>query len=361
MGYLSNVNRKKIFQDRWLIVAFVIFTISGILIMRNEKTNYLYSGRIEISDGTEYRYLLKNEVIDENRVKETLEKYKDRTFPQDFKHIDIKDYFIMKNITRVYGMELEDTEQPFFHKRQEIMKAKNENLIPQNMDSLIMGYAEGWKIVTENFYIQIYALWIVLMLIFLPIYNEDHRFKIDELISSTEFGTKKLSKIRIRNVYEIICELYFWAVAIYLFLIFMVYGIDGYNLPIQNSPKYLLSPMNVNYLTAFLYQLLGGFVCTCFVGNVFLWISRFIEDVKMGYAVIMGIVVIDYGFRYFMSSAGFHFISVFSPIVALNMGNIVFYENIMNISSIVMRISIYILVTAVSTLILSKMKKIGSG
>jgi len=361
MSYLSNVNRKKIFRDKWLIVAFIIFTISSIFILRNEKTDYLYSGRVEISDGTEYRYLLANEIIDENRVKETLEKYKDRIFPQDFRYIDIKDYFVMRNITQIYGMELEDTEQSFFHKRQEIMKAQNEYSTPQNIDSIAMGYAEGWKIVTENFFIQIYALWVVLMLIFLPIYNEDHRFKTDELISSTEFGTDKLNKIRIRNVYEIISELYLWAVAIYLFLIFMMYGIAGYNLPVQNSPKYLLSPMNINYLTAFLYQLLGGFIATCFVGNVFLWISRFIEDVKMGYAVTMGIVVIDYGFRYFMSSAGFHFISTLSPIVAVNMENMLFGENIMNISSIIFRLLIYIFVIAVSTFLLSKIKKMGSG
>lgn len=356
MSYLSNLNRKKIFRYNWMIVAFVILTISSILIIQNEKTNYLYSGRIEISDGTEYRYLLENEVIDENKVKETLEKYEDRTFPQDFRHIDIKDYFIMRNITQIYGMELEDTGQSFFQRRQEIMKVQNEKLIPENMVSFVMGYAEGWKIITDNFYMQIYALWAILMFIFLPIYNEDRRFKMEGLIAATEFGSDRLNRIRIRNVYEIISGLYLGAVVIYLLFIFMMYGIEGYDLMIQNSPKYLLSPMDMNYLTAFLYQLLIGFIVTCFVGNIFLWLSKFIEDVKMGYAFIMGIVALDYGFRYLMLSKGLNFIPTLSPIVALNMGNILFSENIMNIPSITVRLLIYIFVVTISTFSLSKIK-----
>lgn len=356
MSYLSNVNRKKIFRYNWLIVAFVILTISSILIIQNEKTKYLYSGRLEISDGTEYRYLLENEVIDENEVKEILEKYKDRTFPQDFRHIDIKDYFVMTNITQIYGMALEDTEQSFFQKRQEIMKDQNKKLIPENMDSFVMGYAEGWKIIIDNFYMQIYTLWVILMFIFLPIYNEDRRFKMEGLIAATEFGSDRLNRIRIRNVYEIIGGLYFVAVVIYLLFIFMMYGIEGYNLLIQNSPKYLLSPMDMNYLTAFLYQLLIGFIVTCFVGNVFLWLSKFIEDVKMGYALIMGIIALDYGFRYLMLSKGLGFISTLSPIVALNMENILFGENIVNISSINVRLIIYIFVVTISTFMLSKIK-----
>lgn len=357
MIYLSNVNRRKIFQNKWLIIAFAVFTISTLFILKNEKDNYLLSARIEISDGTEYRYLLENEIVDENRVKEALGKYKNKIFPQDFKYVDIKDYFLMKNITQIYGMDLNNQEKSFFHMREEIMKAQNANLSSQKIDSLVMGYAEGWKIVIENFHIQLYVLLVLLMLIFLPVYNEDHTYKINELICSTEFGTYKLNKIRIGNIYEIIAEIYFLGMAIYLFLIFMIYGIEGYLLPIQNSPQYFLSSVNMNYLTVFMYQLICGFIVSCFIGNIFLWISRFIKDVKLGYAIVMAIVVFDYGLRYFMLSIGFNYISIFSPISTVNAENILlFTEKIISISTIAFRPFAFLFPTFISTIILSRYK-----
>lgn len=298
MCYLSNINRKKIFSEQWWIFALVVFTFSSILILRGEKTNYLESGRLEISDGTEYRYLLERENIDERKIKETLEKYKDGKFPEDFRYIDIKDYFLMQNITQVYGMALEDTGGSFYHHREEIIKDYHGNIRLKNIDSFEMGYSEGWKIISENFHKQLYVLWILLSIVLLPIYNEDQRFRMEELIQSTEHGKKELKKIRVRNAYEIMTILYFLSGAIYLFLVFMVYGLEGYDLMIQNSPKYLLSPVIMNYLAAFLYQLFCGLIITFFVGNLLLWMSKGIEDVKTGYAILMGLVVVDYGLEF---------------------------------------------------------------
>lgn len=358
MRYLPNRNRKKIFSDRWWILALAVFSISSILILRNEKANYLASGRLEISDGTEYRYLLERETIDEGKIKETLEKYRDHQFPEDFRSMDIKDYFLMQNITQVYGMTLEDTGESFYNHREGIIKDHYGNIGLKNIDSLAMGYSEGWKIIGENFHKQLYVLWIFLSMILLPIYNEDRRFRTEELIQSTEHGKKALEKIRVRNAYEIMTILYFLSVAIYLFLIFMVYGLEGYDLMIQNSPKYFLSPVHMNHLTVFLHQLFYGLIVTFFVGNLFLWISKGIEDVKTGYAILMGFVVVDYGLGFVSSKGDFNFISMLSPIMAVQVENFLLGgHRIMGISHFLWIPMIFLLITVISTILLLKTRR----
>ena len=154
-----------------------------------------------------------------------------------------------------------------------------------------------------------------------------------------------------RNAYEIMTLLYLLAVVIYLFLTFMVYGVQGHDLMIQNSPKYFLSPVNMNYLTVLLYQLICGFIVTCFIGNIFLWISKYIEDVKTGYAIVMGLGVIDYGLR-FVSSTG---IFTLSPILAVQAENILLDgKNIMGISSLVFIPFIFLLMIIISSILIGK-------
>ena len=125
MNYLVKINRKKIFPDRFLLLVVISCLLCSVFSLRKEQSDYLTQNRLEIADGSEYRYLLKNTSLDENIVTEKLNQYRDNTFPEDFTSIKIEDYYLMKNITQVYGMDSEKwpkTGKSFYQDRENQIK-----------------------------------------------------------------------------------------------------------------------------------------------------------------------------------------------------------------------------------------------
>ncbi|MEK4058316.1 MULTISPECIES: hypothetical protein [Paenibacillus] len=330
MSYLSKLNRSKILNINvfgFLLALFLILTFYN---LDTIKTGYLNQARYEVTDGTEYRYFYQPEVLDEVEINKILEKYRELSLPEDRNKADVADLPALDMIVQVYGSDwtgIRDVSaEQFYQDRADIIRSAHEEAGSSRKgnsngtfaaaslsEPIRMGYAEGWKNVNSGMNQCVFIVLILISILLIPIFNEDETLGVDGLVKSTMFGKRKLSRVRIINAFQLSSLLYLAAVAIYITPIFFMYGLQGADLPIQSSPQFFLSMVEVNYFEQFLINLVIGYVAISLMTGITLLISVLVTQVYTGYALLLFTIAISYAIQ--MSEVFFlkHYVGNFLP------------------------------------------------
>ncbi|WP_326403676.1 hypothetical protein [Paenibacillus ottowii] len=294
------------------------------------KTGYLNQARYEVTDGTEYRYLYQPEVLDKVKINKILDKYGKLSLPEDRNRADVADLPALDMIIQVYGWDwtgIRDVSaKKFYQDRADIIRSAQEKAGSSRegnsngtfaaaslSEPIRIGYAEGWKNVNSGMSQCVFIVLVLIFIVLVPIFNEDEALGVDGLVKSTKFGKRKLSRIRIINAFQLSSLLYLAAVAIYITPIFFMYGVQGADLPIQSSPQFFLSMVEVNYFEQFLINLVIGYVAISLMTGITLLISVLVTEVYTGYALLLFTIAISYAIQ--MSKVFFlkHYVGNFLP------------------------------------------------
>jgi len=312
MRYLSSLNRRKILSENAFVFLIALLVILSFHHIFSVKNAYLDEGRYEVADGTEYRFLYKNEYLTAEKVNEILSKYGEVNLPEEIKKVDIRDLKIVQMISQVYGWEFNEikviSDEQFYKDRQKVMNELGEvevsdNYISQsemsNTDSVIaspveVGYAEGWKMINSGMQKCVWIDLIIIFIILIPVFNEDKTLGVDNLVRSTRTGRLKLDKIRIINAFQLAGLIYLMTMTIFLVPVFFMYGFKGTDLLIQSDPQYFLSSISVSFFEQFIINLAIGYISVAVMTGIALLISMIITDVYTGYAVLLFIAAASY-------------------------------------------------------------------
>lgn len=314
MNYLRNVNRRKILPFHILIFAIAIFFISSLIIVKQVSRTYIAnSKRIEISDGTEYRYLLERKIIGNKEAKNIIDKYKLPKSNLDPQTFEIKDYLIGENINSILDKDVDD----FFNYRNNLVNKYYGGA--NKLNNLEIGYCEGWKNLIENFPKQVYLIWTILVFTILPVLRSDERILgMDELVKSTFLGKKPLKKTRIINTMEVATILFFLGIGIYTLVVLYLYSMEGYDLLIQNWRQYFIFPYNFNFIQYYMYKLIIGYVDTVFVAFLLLLMGGLIKDLRINWTIILSYIYLTYGLKNLIDFKTLRFAYLVSPLSLLN-------------------------------------------
>ncbi|RUT46318.1 hypothetical protein EJP82_12650 [Paenibacillus anaericanus] len=337
------------------------------------KTGYLNQARYEVTDGTEYRYFYQPEVLDEDEINKILEKYRELSLPEDRNTADVADLPALDMIIQVYGWDwtgIRDVSvEQFYQDRAGIIRSVQEEegssregnsngtfAAASLSEPIRMGYAEGWKNVNSGMSQCVLIVLVLISIVLVPIFNEDETLGVDGLVKSTRFGKLKLSRIRIINAFQLSSLLYLAAVAIYITPIFFMYGLQGADLPIQSSPQFFLSMVEVNYLEQFLINLVIGYVAISLMTGITLLVSVLVTQVYTSYAVLLFIMAVSYAIQ--MTELFFlkHYLGNFLPVQMAEFSSYYSsYESYGGISKMLTVPFISVVVLFVLLLILSKL------
>lgn len=295
MKFLLEVNRKRILPFPCLPVLCLFFLLSSIYLIKMEQGRYLQESlHVEISDGTEYRYLMEETWYDETKVEDLIAKY---DLPQENlvkENISINEFLPVESINDALLQGDKQPSQGFFEYRMNLIKKAGQTQGAKPMDRLLIGYCEGWKVLLRNFDKIFYAVALALLFLLVPVMKEDERFKTKDMVEATLYGKKKLFQARLINGLEIGVFTYVGGVALFSLLVLFIYGSDGRDLFIQNSREFFLFPIQVTYLQYFSYKFLNGLALTICLVFLFLFLGDRIKDVKVSFSLVLAYVSIHF-------------------------------------------------------------------
>lgn len=315
MKFLLEVNRKRILPFPCLPVLCLFLLLSSIYLIKMEQGRYLQESlHVEISDGTEYRYLMEETWYDDTKVEDLIAKY---DLPQENlikEDIDIDEFLPVESVNDALLRGKKPRAQGFFEYRMNLIKKAGQAQGVKPMDRLLIGYCEGWKVLLRNFDKLFYAVALALILLLVPVMREDERFKTKDLVEATLYGKKKLFQARLINGLEIGALTYVGGVALFSLLVLFIYGSDGRDLFIQNSREFFLFPIQVTYLQYFSYKFLNGLALTICLVFLFLFLGDRIKDVKVSFSLVLAYVSIHFLLQSLWTSPGTGKLLFLSPL-----------------------------------------------
>ena len=322
MKYLLTVNRRRILPFSYLLALCLFLLASSIYFIKKEQNQYLQeSFHVEISDGTEYRYLMDRKWYNNEEANRLISKYK---LPQEHlakEEVDIKEFLFVESLNDALLQGKKPAAQGFFDYRMDLIKKTYQDNDIKDLDKIFTGYCEGWKVLLRNFDKIFYTVLVALVLLLLPVMREDDRLKTKNLVEATLYGKKKLFQTRIINGIEIGLFTYLAGVFLFSFLVFLIYGRDGQDLFIQNSKEFFLFPIQVTYLQYFFYKLCNGLVLTlCFI-FLFLLLGNLLEDVKLSFSLVLAYVSIHFLLQSLWTSPSSRKFLLLSPLSLINIEN----------------------------------------
>ncbi len=315
MKFLLEVNRKRILPFPCLPVLCLFLLLSSIYLIKMEQGRYLQESlHVEISDGTEYRYLMEETWYDDTKVEDLIAKY---DLPQENlikEDIDIDEFLPVESVNDALLRGKKPRAQGFFEYRMNLIKKAGQAQGVKPMDRLLIGYCEGWKVLLRNFDKLFYAVALALILLLVPVMREDERFKTKDLVEATLYGKKKLFQARLINGLEIGALTYVGGVALFSLLVLFIYGSDGRDLFIQNSREFFFFPIQVTYLQYFIYKFLNGLALTFCLVFLFLFLGDRIKDVKVSFSLVLAYVSIHFLLQSLWTSPGTGKLLFLSPL-----------------------------------------------
>lgn len=315
MRYVLEVNRKRHLPFYFLLGMCLLLFLSSIYIIKEEQTFYLTKTfKEEISDGTEYRYLMEDRIYDSQAVKELVDKYDLPQNPFIREEIDISEFLIVKNINDLLSQGEKKEGEDFFAYRMSFLNDQYGEGRVKEMDSLKVGYCEGWKVLLRNFDKAFYFIGICMVFLILPIMSDDKRLKTEEMVQATFFGKKKLFRARIINSLEIGGLAYLIGIALFSFMVFLIYGMDGKDLLIQNSDEFFLFPFQVTYIQYFIYKIFNGFFLSIFVSIILLFLGEKIEALNVSFSILLAYVSIHFLLIELLASSPWKQALILSPL-----------------------------------------------
>ncbi len=150
-------------------------------------------------------------------------------------------------------------------------------------------YADGWLNALERSATVIFALSFVICIIMAPVFSVEYQTGSDAILLSTEHGRKR------GILYKLIAglistSLVYWITSCIVYgIIFIIFGFEGGNCPIQTYSMGWKSFYHISNGEAFWMTLLLGYLGCLFIGSLAMLLS---SKVKSSFATIIFLVII---------------------------------------------------------------------
>lgn len=165
-------------------------------------------------------------------------------------------------------LDLNDiTVQSIFVNRENNIKTINPDFSDKLKEQkyIDFGYSLGWQTLLNDLpYIQIYSM-IISLIIAALIFFVEKKCNMNMILRTLATKESKINFIKAITVLIMNSAIYFSIVLIYSALIWSVFGLDGWNMKIQTSYLFWLSPFNINYFQAYMVNVLIGYLAVLVV------------------------------------------------------------------------------------------------
>ena len=160
-------------------------------------------------------------------------------------------------------LDLNDiTVQSIFVNRENNIKTINPDFSDKLKEQkyINFGYSLGWQTLLNDLpYIQIYSM-IINLIIAALIFFVEKKCNMNMILRTLVTKESKINFIKAITVLIMNSAIYFSIVLIYSALIWIVFGLEGWNMKIQTSYLFWLSPLNINYFQAYMVNVLIGYL-----------------------------------------------------------------------------------------------------
>ena len=160
-------------------------------------------------------------------------------------------------------LDLNDiTVQSIFVNRENNIKTINPDFSDKLKEQkyIDFGYSLGWQTLLNDLpYIQIYSM-IISLIIAALIFFVEKKCNMNMILRTLVTKESKINFIKAITVLIMNSAIYFSIVLIYSALIWSVFGLEGWNMKIQTSYLFWLSPLNINYFQAYMVNVLIGYL-----------------------------------------------------------------------------------------------------
>lgn len=230
---------EKKLTDKELRNSLKVFT--GIT---NDKSNFDSTGNLMINDSESIKMFNKYSDLANLVIRAYSPMYSFN--PDILNHLDLNDI----------------TVQSIFVNRENNIKTINPDFSDKLKEQkyINFGYSLGWQTLLNDLpYIQIYSM-IISLIIAALIFFVEKKCNMNMILRTLVTKESKINFIKAITVLIMNSAIYFSIVLIYSALIWSVFGLDGWNMKIQTSYLFWLSPLNINYFQAYMVNVLIGYL-----------------------------------------------------------------------------------------------------
>lgn len=235
---------EKKLTDKELRNSLKVFT--GIT---NDKSNFDSTGNLMINDSESIKMFNKYSDLANLVIRAYSPMY---SFDPDIlNHLDLNDI----------------TVQSIFVNRENNIKTINPDFSDKLKEQkyINFGYSLGWQTLLNDLpYIQIYSM-IISLIIAALIFFVEKKCNMNMILRTLVTKESKINFIKAITVLIMNSAIYFSIVLIYSALIWNVFGLEGWNMKIQTSYLFWLSPLNINYFQAYMVNVLIGYLAVLVV------------------------------------------------------------------------------------------------
>lgn len=230
---------EKKLTDKELRNSLKVFT--GIT---NDKSNFDSTGNLMINDSESIKMFNKYSDLANLVIRAYSPMYSFN--PDILNHLDLNDI----------------TVQSIFVNRENNIKTINPDFSDKLKEQkyIDFGYSLGWQTLLNDLpYIQIYSM-IISLIIAALIFFVEKKCNMNMILRTLATKESKINFIKAITVLIMNSAIYFSIVLIYSALIWSVFGLEGWNMKIQTSYLFWLSPLNINYFQAYVVNVLIGYL-----------------------------------------------------------------------------------------------------
>ena len=235
---------EKKLTDKELRNSLKVFT--GIT---NDKSNFDSTGNLMINDSESIKMFNKYSDLANLVIRAYSPMYSFN--PDILNHLDLNDI----------------TVQSIFVNRENNIKTINPDFSDKLKEQkyIDFGYSLGWQTLLNDLpYIQIYSM-IISLIIAALIFFVEKKCNMNMILRTLVTKESKINFIKAITVLIMNSAIYFSIVLIYSALIWNVFGLEGWNMKIQTSYLFWLSPLNINYFQAYMVNVLIGYLAVLVV------------------------------------------------------------------------------------------------
>lgn len=235
---------EKKLTDKELRNSLKVFT--GIT---NDKSNFDSTGNLMINDSESIKMFNKYSDLANLVIRAYSPMYSFN--PDILNHLDLNDI----------------TVQSIFVNRENNIKTINPDFSDKLKEQkyIDFGYSLGWQTLLNDLpYIQIYSM-IISLIIAALIFFVEKKCNMNMILRTLITKESKINFIKAITVLIMNSAIYFSIVLIYSALIWNVFGLEGWNMKIQTSYLFWLSPLNINYFQAYMVNVLIGYLAVLVV------------------------------------------------------------------------------------------------
>lgn len=235
---------EKKLTDKELRNSLKVFT--GIT---NDKSNFDSTGNLMINDSESIKMFNKYSDLANLVIRAYSPMYSFN--PDILNHLDLNDI----------------TVQSIFVNRENNIKTINPDFSDKLKEQkyIDFGYSLGWQTLLNDLpYIQIYSM-IINLIIAALIFFVEKKCNMNMILRTLATKESKINFIKAITVLIMNSAIYFSIVLIYSALIWNVFGLEGWNMKIQTSYLFWLSPLNINYFQAYMVNVLIGYLAVLVV------------------------------------------------------------------------------------------------